>query len=208
MSFFGDLLGGEDVPSPVSQAKKYYNNLLKPFFEQYKAESDAFTSSAMGTQRDIFNLLGEGFGNARANVAQQGRVGTQGILDAQAGALGASQQAAIGAGFSGGSPHMAANRGIASDTARNIAGLQAALGGIYAGLDTGQAQAQGSALNNLSQLQAGQANNAQNFLGMLLGGLNQTPLQAPQEGGLGPLLGGVLGAAGAAGGFGNLFAGL
>lgn len=193
---FLDSIFGEEPESPKNQALKYWNKVLSPFFNSAKSESDALFASAQGTQRDVFNLLGEGFTNARANVAQQGRMGMQGIMDAQTQALAGGQQAALSAGFSGGTPHMTMNRGIASDTSRAIGNLQAQLAQLYSGLDVGQAQAQGQALQGLGGIQQNQAGAAQNFLGLQFSGVNQTPYQVGPQGGYGEEIGALASIAG------------
>ena len=181
-----------DTPNYAGKSAKAYHKNLGPLYDKAKGESDSLFGATYGTYGDILTSVREGYGNARENVAEQGRVGTQGIRDAQTQALAATQQAAISSGLSGSSAHGAANRGVASDTARQIAGLQASLGNIYAGLDIGQANAEASALSGLASAQQNQAGAAQNFLGLQFSGINQQPIAQEQEGPLGGILQGLL----------------
>jgi hypothetical protein len=187
-----DSVFGEKSESPKQQSLEYWKKVLSPFFESAQGQTDALFGAAQATQKDLFNLLGEGYGNARANVAQQGRMGQQGIMDAQTQALSASNQSAISAGLSGGTGQQNANRGIASDTSRAIGNLQSQLAQIYSGLDVGQAQAQAGALGGLSSLLTGQAGSAQNMLGLAFSGISGTPIQAGRQGGIAEGLGSLL----------------
>ena len=192
----GALQGGQFFAQPSQkygqQAQGYFQTALAPFFEPAKSSADYYMSAAQNVQRDLFDLLGQGYEGARGNVAAQQRAGTQGILDAQTQAFGQSQQAAIDAGLSGSTAQSSANRSIASDTSRALSNLSAQIGQLYSSLDIGQAQAQGGALSGLSNLFQNQAGQELGFLQTAFSGLNQTPIEPKEQSAAGPILGGLL----------------
>lgn len=175
---------------PAFQAKQYFETALKPFFESAKADTEYFGQAAIAAQKDALERIPQQYREARAGVAQQGRVGTQQILDAQSRAMAASQQAAIDAGLSGSTAQVAAGRGVSADTSRALAGLQAGLGQLYSSLDVGQAQAEQAGAAQLSGLLQGQASSAQNLLGLAFSGMNQSVIEQDSGGGSG--VGGLL----------------
>lgn len=174
--------------NPAKKGFKNYEKFYKPLIESSKAESDFLFGAAQDQYGDILSALREGYGNARTNISEQGRVATQGIMDSQTQALGASQQAAINAGLSGSTAHSTANRGIAADTARALSGLNASLSQLYANLDVGQAGAEAVAMQGLANLFQNQSATELGYLGQTFGAINQTPIAQPQQDGTSQIL--------------------
>ena len=96
-----DAAGGANNPyvqyinkgdSYGNQAVGYFETALAPFFNAAKSDVDYFGQAAIGQQQSILDMIPQQFREARSNVSSQGRAATQGIMDAQTQALGASQQ--------------------------------------------------------------------------------------------------------------------
>ena len=77
---------------------------------------------------DRLRRAGDAYGDAEKAITGVGDSATRGILDNQTAQLGAATQAARGRGFYNGSPLDDAQRGVISDTNRNLAGLNESIG--------------------------------------------------------------------------------
>lgn len=178
-SVFGGLFDDDDPPPYSAQTSAYYQQALQGFFNQFQDSANPLWSAVHGTQQNIIDRTGELYDTARTRLGEEARLGRQQISDTTGQAFAESQQAAIDAGLSGGTGQMATNRAIASDSARQIAGLESQIGQLYAGLDTGQAAAETQAMQNYSNMIAQQIGSQQQMLSQQLSGTNQTPLTAP-----------------------------
>lgn len=185
------------IPHYGKDVVKYGQNVIQPFINQYGPGTAQLFGAAQAAQKDAFDLFDEGYGNARANVGEQARVGGQQIADLTTQALASTNQAEISSGLAGGTRQGTYNRGIASDAARNIASLQASLSSIRSGLDIGEAQSKAGVASQVSNLFQGQAQSNQNELAMFLQALSGTPIKPDKDSGFGSIAGGLFGALGA-----------
>jgi len=135
------------------QRRQFEENeaLKKGFAHQkrlFRKERDVFG--------EMFDLLGQGYGNAQAAVSNIGRAAYRRVDEGRRRDMGSLQSFMPGA-----SSTLKANfaRGISSDANRAFGEVDEGLAGLRAGLHTGQARAQAGALGGL-------AGSYRNFMGV------------------------------------------
>ena len=150
-ALLGGLGGGGGDP-----AKKQYKNILAQH-ALLQRQNQASYANALYQQKQGLNAINKGYGAALQTLGTQGNAAKRSIVDRETANTGALKAGLVSSGLSDTTTAANLQRGIYSDTNRDLAGVDEAIAQIKANLQAQQAGAQAGQYGAMAGLFQGQA---------------------------------------------------
>ncbi|MHA7813263.1 MAG: hypothetical protein ACX94C_07735 [Phycisphaerales bacterium] len=208
-SFLGGLFDGDGGVGDANAYNMMLNRDIRNLFREMGQREALSYREATGLFNERLEDVMGTLDRAEAQVGQGTRSALRNASDQSQQAQAAVQQNLRSRGLGNSSIAGNAQRGIASDLARNVGDIYAQEGRTRAGLGQARAGFQSSLMGDIASLPLQRNASAQNRLLNYTGALeNMAAVPSGQTGGFGDLFGGIGSALGEAGSFGNLFKGI
>ena len=160
-----DYLGKKSAKKAQQSQAAWLQNIL-PMFKQ---EAAPFLAAQLGSLQSAKGEIKKGYGKAGKAVTQLGQQSRRTAKEAGQQVLGAGKSSLVGSGLFDSTKRLALERGVASDTARIMGGIDEQIAALQVELATGEATALAGAEQNIASAQGGYIANLLNALNSAAG---------------------------------------